>query len=181
LAPAEHSLICRIKTRRGCGEELQPFGRGDGGAARGGDLSSVVLLSDEDARGVRQQLQALADPVRLVHFTQERDLEYGRETRLLLQEVTALSDKLSLEVYDFLLDKDPVAAYRVDKVPATIVCGAKDYGIRFFGLPAGYEFLNLLDAMLTVSRGDSGLSENSKGKLQALAQPIHLEVFVTPT
>jgi alkyl hydroperoxide reductase subunit AhpF len=141
----------------------------------------VVLLSDEDARGVRQQLQALADPVRLVHFTQERDLEYGRETRLLLQEVTALSDKLALEVYDFLLDQDQVAAYRVDKVPATIVCGAKDYGIRFFGLPAGYEFLNLLDAMLTVSRGDSGLSENSKGKLQALGRPIHLEVIVTPT
>jgi len=141
----------------------------------------VVLLSDEDARGVRQQLQALADPVRLVHFTQERDLEYGRETRLLLQEVTALSDKLALEVYDFLLDQDQVAAYRVDKVPATIVCGAKDYGIRFYGLPAGYEFLNLLDAMRTVSRGDSGLSENSKGKLQALGRPIHLEVIVTPT
>ena len=141
----------------------------------------MVLLSDEDARGVRQQLQALADPVRLVHFTQERDLEYGRETRLLLQEVTALSDKLALEVYDFLLDQDQVAAYRVDKVPATIVCGAKDYGIRFYGLPAGYEFLNLLDAMRTVSRGDSGLSENSKGKLQALGRPIHLEVIVTPT
>jgi len=141
----------------------------------------VALLSEQDAREIRQQLQALANPVTLVHFTQELGLEYGRETKLLLEELAGLSDKLSLEVYNFLLDKDNAAAYRVDKVPATVIRSAKDCGIRFYGLPSGYEFVNLLDALLAVSRGDSELSETSREKLKALSQPIHLEVFVSPT
>jgi alkyl hydroperoxide reductase subunit AhpF len=123
----------------------------------------------------------MVNPVTLVHFTQELNLEYGRETRMLLEEVASLSERVSLDVHDYLLDQDQVAAYKVDKVPATIVRNAKDYGIRFYGLPAGYGFANLLDAMLAVSRGDSGLSDVTKEKLKALSRPLHLEVFVTPT
>jgi len=69
----------------------------------------------------------------------------------------------------------------VDKVPATVIRNGKDYGIRFYGLPAGYEFSTLLDAILAVSMGDSGLLPASREKLAKLAQPLHLEVFVTPT
>jgi alkyl hydroperoxide reductase subunit AhpF len=121
------------------------------------------------------------NPVKLIHFTQESNLEYGREAKTLLREFSSLSERLSLEVHDYLLDKDQVTAYHVDKVPATIVRNAKDYGIRFYGLPAGYGFANLLDAVLAVSRGDSGVSDSSKERLKSLWQSIHLEVFVTPT
>ncbi len=139
------------------------------------------LIQDEDAVEIRERLKGMVNPVKLVHFTQELNLEYGREARQLVEELTALSDKLSLEVYDFLLDKQEVARYGVDKVPATLVRNSKDYGIRFYGLPAGYEFATLLDAILAVSRGDSGLQEESKEKLRKVSQPLHLEVFVTPT
>ena len=123
----------------------------------------------------------MASPVKLIHFTQELNLEYGRETRMLLQEVVSLSEKLSLDIYDYLLEKDQVVAYHVDKVPATIVRNAKDYGIRFYGLPAGYGFANLLDAVLAVSQDDSGLAELTIERLKVLSRPLHLEVFVTPT
>jgi glutaredoxin-like protein len=139
------------------------------------------LIRDSDAAEIRQRLQEMVHPVRLVHFTQELNLEYGREARQLLEELAGLSDQLSLEVYNFLLDKDKVAEYGVDKVPATVVRNAKDYGIRFYGLPAGYEFSTLLDAILSVSKGESGLEPQSKQKLAALTQPLHLQVFVTPT
>lgn len=139
------------------------------------------LIRDEDAVEIRERLQKMTHPVKLVHFTQELNLEYGRETRQLLAELAALSDKLSLEVYNFLIDKEKVAEYAVDKVPATVVRNGKDYGIRFFGIPAGYEFSTLLDAILAVSAGDTGLSEESREKLRQVSQPLHLEVFVTPT
>lgn len=139
------------------------------------------LLRDEDALEIRRRLTVMTAPVRIVHFTQELNLEYGRETRQVLEELAALSDKLSLEVYDFLLDKEKVAEYGVDKVPATVVCNGKDYGIRYYGMPAGYEFSTVLDAILDVSRGDSGLGAESKARLAQLGQPVHLEVFVTPT
>lgn len=141
----------------------------------------MSLIGEDVAVEVRQQFKAMVNPVRLVHFTQEINLEYGREARELLQEVAALSDKLSLEVFDFLLEPERVQEFGVDNVPATVVCGEKDYGIRFYGLPAGYEFSNLLDAIVAVSKGDSGLSAASREKLAQVAEPVHLQVFVTPT
>jgi glutaredoxin-like protein len=139
------------------------------------------LIRDTDAAEIRERLKAMVDPVKLVHFTQELNLEYGREARQLLEELSQLSDKLSLEIYNFLLDKEKAAEYAVDKVPATIVRNGKDFGIRFFGLPAGYEFSTLLDAIIAVSKGDSGLQPETRAKLTQLTQQLHLEVFVTPT
>jgi glutaredoxin-like protein len=139
------------------------------------------LIREEDAVEIRQRLKEMVNPVKLVHFTQELNLEYGRETQQLLQELAELSEKLSLEVCNFLLDKEKAAEYGVDKVPATVVRDGQDHGIRFYGIPAGYEFATLLDAILAVSRGDSGLDEESKEKLKQITSPLHLEVFVTPT
>jgi len=139
------------------------------------------LIRDEDAGEIRQRLKEMVNPVKLVHFTQELNLEYGRETQQLLQNLTELSDKLSLEIHNFLLDKEKVTEYGVDKVPATVVRDGMDHGIRFYGIPAGYEFSTLLDAILAVSRGDSGLTEESREKLKRVVSPLHLEVFVTPT
>jgi len=141
----------------------------------------MALISDDDALEVRGRLEGMVHPVKLVHFTQELNLEYGREAKQLLTELLPLSDKLSLEVYNFLLDKDKVSEYGVDKVPATAVRNGKDYGIRFYGLPAGYEFATLLDVILSVSQEDSGLKAENKEKLAKVSQPVHLEVFVTPT
>lgn len=139
------------------------------------------LIQDADAVEIRHRLQEMVSPVTLVHFTQELNLEYGADTLRLMKELAPLSDKLSLQIFNFLLDKEKVVQYGVDKVPATVIQNAKDYGIRFYGLPAGYEFSALLDAILAVSKGDSGLLPASREKLAQLTTPLHLEVFVTPT
>ena len=139
------------------------------------------LLRDADVAEIRERLNELVNPVKLVHFTQELNLEYGREARQLLEELANISDKLSVETYNFLIDKEKVAEYAIDKVPATAIRNGKDYGIRFFGLPAGYEFAALLDAILAVSKGDSGLLPASREKLAQLTEPLHLQVFTTPT
>jgi alkyl hydroperoxide reductase subunit AhpF len=141
----------------------------------------MPLIREEDAALIRERLQPVVNPVKLIHFTQELNLALEAETLQLLKELTGLSDKLSLEVFDFLLDKEKVREYAVDNVPATIIRNGKDYGIRFYGLPSGYEFSALLDAILAVSKGDSGLGASSREKLAQLTQPLHLQVFVTPT
>ena len=139
------------------------------------------LIGDADGQQIRQRLAEMVNPVRLIHFTQELNLEYGRETKQLVEELAGFSDKLSVEVYNFLLDKDRVAEYGIDKVPATVIRNGKDYGIRFYGIPAGYEFSTLLDTILDVSKGDSRLNPESREKLGAITEPLQLEVFVTPT
>jgi alkyl hydroperoxide reductase subunit AhpF len=139
------------------------------------------LLRESDVEEIRERLAGMPNPVKLVHFTQELNLEYGRETHQLLEELTQISDKLTLETCNFLIDKEKAAEYAVDKVPATVIRNGKDYGIRFFGLPAGYEFSSLLDGIVAVSKGDSGLNPQSREKLAKLDQPLHLQVFTTPT
>ena len=140
-----------------------------------------MLLSDRDTKEVRAQLADLAGSVTLVNFTQELACQYCRETEQLLKEVAALSDKIRLEIYNFQLDKAQVAQYRVDKIPATVVAGAKDYGIRFYGIPLGYEFGAFLAAIMDASRGSTGLSPESRATLGEIVQPVHLQVFSTPT
>src|SRR5579859_972465 len=141
----------------------------------------MPLIRDEDIAEIRERFKQMVNPVKLVHFTQELNLEHGRVARQLLEELVGTSDKISVEVFNFLIDKEKVAEYKIDKVPATVVRDGKDYGIRFYGVPAGYEFSTLLDAILSVSAGDSGLRPETKEKLGKLAAPVHLEVFVTPT
>jgi len=70
--------------------------------------------------------------------------------------------------------------YGIDKVPATVVEGQIDYGIRFYGLPSGYEFAALLEALRMASSGNSMLATSTREQLKALAKPVHIQVFVTP-
>lgn len=141
----------------------------------------MSLLNERDRREVEKQLQALTGPVKLVNFTQELACQYCRETERLLREVAELSDKIVLEVYNFQLDKAKVAQYGVDKIPATVVEGSKDYGIRFYGIPLGYEFAPFLEAMKDASRGGTDLASGTKAALADLRDPVHLQVFTTPT
>ena len=139
------------------------------------------LLQDSDLAEIRERFAELTNPVKLVHFTQKANLQYGPEARQLLEELTQISSMVSLETYDFQNDKEKVAEYAIDNVPATVIRNGKDYGIRFYGLPAGFEFSALIDAILVVSKGDSGLRPETREKLAHLTQPVHLQVFTTPT
>ena len=141
----------------------------------------MPLLNERDRREVQAQLKALTGPVKLVNFTQELACQFCRETEQLLREVKELSDKIGLEVYNFQLDKDKVAQYRVDKIPAIVVEGAKDFGIRFYGIPLGYEFVPFLDAIKDVSRGSTDLTPETRAALAEIHEPLHLQVFTTPT
>ncbi len=139
------------------------------------------ILKDADKEAIRKELAGLTGPVRIINFTQEMECMYCRETNELLSEVAALSDKITMETFDFVNDKDAVDKYKIDKIPAAIVTGDEDTGIRFYGIPSGYEFISLLDSIKMVSAGQSDLSEKTKDLLKKLKQPLHLQVFVTPT
>ncbi|MCK5119172.1 MAG: thioredoxin family protein, partial [Candidatus Latescibacteria bacterium] len=105
----------------------------------------MSLLKEKDREQVQKTFGKLTGNVRLVMFTQEIECPYCRETRELMQEIASLSDKIIAEVYDFVSDKEKVEQYGIDKIPAIVVEGEKDYGIRFYGIPGGYEFTSLME------------------------------------
>ena len=139
------------------------------------------FLQDKDKDYIRNIFKDLSNEVKLIYFTQEIECQYCRETRQILEEVSELSDKITLEVYNFVNDKKIAEEYQIDKIPATVVRGTKDYGIRYYGIPSGYEFSSLLEDIVDVSKGESGLSEQSKTLLKEISAPLRLQVFVTPT
>jgi len=141
----------------------------------------MPILSDRDREAVRKEFEKLADPVKVTIFSQELGGETCQQTERLVKEVIELSDKISVEVLNLVLDREKAQAYGVDRVPAVVVEGAKDYGIRFFGLPAGYEFTNLIDAIVVASTGKPALSQETQAALAGLRSPVHIRVFATPT
>ena len=141
----------------------------------------MALLNDQIRADVRSALAEVENPVTLKVFTQTIECQYCKETRELVQEVAALSDKLSIEVYDFVADEKVAQSYGIDKVPAVAIVGHKDYGIRLYGIPSGYEFSTLIEDIKLVSRGDSGLSKETREMVAKLTKPVRIQVFITPT
>ena len=145
----------------------------------------MSLLNDDIRQQVRDEFGNLSEPVKLVMFTQEMECQYCSETHSLVEEVAELSDKISLEVYDFVADKEIVEQYDIDKIPAVAIVAdgedAKDFGIRLYGIPSGYEFSTLIADIVMVSGRESGLDDATKAYVQGLESPLHMQVFVTPT
>jgi len=144
----------------------------------------MALLDDKIKAEVQKTFADIASPVKLVMFTQEQDAlecQFCAETRTLVEEITGLSDQLSMELYDFVADEAAVKQYNIDKIPAVAVVGAKDYGVRYYGIPSGYEFGSLIQAILHVSKGESSLSKQSKADIAKIDKPVRIQVFVTPT
>jgi glutaredoxin-like protein len=145
----------------------------------------MSLLREKDREHLIQEFAELEQPVALVVFTQEFECQYCKETRQIAEELAELSDRLSVQVYDFVADKELAEQYGVDKIPATVVTlggdEARDYGIRYYGIPSGYEFSSLVHDILMVSVGESGLSAATRNWISELTEPLHLQVFVTPT
>ena len=142
----------------------------------------MPILSGADAARVREMVAGLPNPVTLAFFTQTLNCETCEPTRQILSELVALSDKLTLEEHNFLLEPDAAAALGIDRVPAIVpMAGGRDSRIRFLGIPSGYEFMSLLDAITLVSTGEAGLGEESVAALSALQDPLSLQVFLTPT
>jgi len=147
----------------------------------------MALISDKDVQYLTEEFEKeLVNPVKLVMFTQEHECQFCAETRQIVEEIAALSSQVTAEVFDFVADKAMADLYHVDKIPAIVVLGVedgkdKDYGIRFFGIPSGYEFTSVIEDIVDVSKGESGLQDKTKEAVAGITKPVHLQVFVTPT
>src|SRR3989442_5764961 len=123
---------------------------------------AMPMMTERDRAAVRKEFEKLTGPVKLVVFSQELLAgDLCRQNEALVREVAELSDQISVEVLNPAIDRERAAAYGVEQVPAIVVEGARDYGIRFYGVPTGYEFGNLIDSIVVVSTGQTALAEET--------------------
>jgi len=146
-----------------------------------------MMLNQELTNQIKELFATqLIYPIMVLYFFRKNGCDTCDETSQLLDEITSLSDKLQITKYD--LDENPAVAqkYNVQLTPGLVVAAGRtgeltDYGIRFAGIPSGYELGSLIHSIIMVSKRDSGLNPDVRDQLRDLKKPVQLQVFVTPT
>jgi glutaredoxin-like protein len=151
----------------------------------------MASISLRDQQAIREHFDAnLKGDVEIVMFTERESpiIIPGREqcetcsdTQELLEMVSALSDKVKMTVHELSAAPDEAASYGVDRVPAFVLKGAAEGRVRFFGIPAGYEFSAFIADIVDTSRGETDLSEETREYLATLTEDVNIKVFTTPT
>jgi glutaredoxin-like protein len=144
----------------------------------------MALLSEKDRQTVRGHLAVIEEPVRLLFFTQTIGApETVHVARQVLDEIVSLSDLVTLEEVNVILEGNRAREYGIEQIPATVLLkGTQDTRIRFLGAPAGYEFMSLIEAVILAGTNDSGLSPDSRALVaEHVTSPLEIQVFVTPT
>ncbi len=151
----------------------------------------MPIISPEDQQYVRSLFdEKLVGDVTLRLYTQgaSKLVVPGRPecpmcevTQQLLEELVELSDKLTLEVHDFYAEREEARAAGINQIPALVLEGENKGKVRFIGAPSGYEFATLLDDLIDLSNRTTSLEPATLETLAALTDPVHIQVFVTPT
>ena len=144
----------------------------------------MPLLSDPDREAVRAQLAPITHSVTLLFFTQTFGApESALAARQIVDEVASLSDLVTVEELNFVLDKERAEAYGIEGIPAiALLRDGEDTRIRFLGAPGGYEFMSLVQAVVLAGTDGSGLTEASRTLIaERVTGPLDIRVFVTPT
>ena len=146
----------------------------------------ATLLNADVVKQIEDAFAPMKEAVQLLYFGQKDNCDYCADTQQLLEELAPISDKVSLDIYDIEADADVAEKFNVDKAPGIVIAAkdgenVSDFGIRYAGIPSGHEFTSLIQDILLVSERDSGLSQDMRDFLKNLAEPVLMQVFVTPT
>ena len=149
----------------------------------------MIPLRDQEI--IREKFaQELVGAVKLDHFTQRSSSLYipGREecptcddTRQIMEELAALSDKIKLTMHEFTEAREASAKLGVDKIPGIVIRGPANRAIKFYGIPSGHEFPGLVESIVDASRGKAELKPKTTRQLRKLKDDVWIQVLVTPT
>ena len=141
----------------------------------------MALFDEKVSSQLKGILKGLKNSVNVIYFTQEFECNSCRDTHTFVDELCGFSDKLHLTVFDFVKDKAKADFYRVDKVPAIVVLDGKDNdtGIKFYGIPGGYEINSFIKSLVEVSGERETIPEPLMKRIAAVNKDVHLQVFVS--
>jgi glutaredoxin-like protein len=140
-----------------------------------------MFLTDNDRAAIGKTLAALITPVTLTFFETSIGCETCAPTRRLLEQIKELSDRITIQILNLVIDKDTAGQLGIDRVPALVVSAPGRDRIRFVGAPLGNELMSLVEAIRMTGTGETGLSEHSRAQLKTLAKSVDVKVFFTPT
>jgi hypothetical protein len=130
---------------------------------------------------IEERLRDLPSPITILYYTPDVPSAATRAERELLEEIARSAKGVELRVLAERWDAECEARVGIARTPAIVLLGARDYGLRYYGVPDGYELDTFLSIVRAVAEGRSGLAAGSVARLRAVATPLHLEVLHAPT
>lgn len=143
----------------------------------------MALFNDKVRTQISDILKGMAQPVRITLFTQEFECNACMDARTFVEEIAALSNLIKLTIRDFQKDASAAADLGVDKIPAILMADAdgRDLGIRYYGLPGGYEINSFLTTLVEASGKREPLSPQASSRLAGIEKDVRIQVFISPT
>jgi glutaredoxin-like protein len=163
----------------------------------------MAFIGPDDQNQLRADFAAMTRRVHLLFFTQALGCATCLQTRQILDELPALSEMIVIDEVNFVLEGARAEQYAIDRVPAIAIVYEDDLGsdrspitgppatsaepplrdsrMRFLGMPGGYEFISLVQAILLAGGRKSQLSDASRERLAAVDKPVTMHVFTTPS
>ena len=129
----------------------------------------MAWMREVDRDRLRDELQGMMrSPVELSVSVAENEASVLAVE--VLDEIASLSKEISLV---------RTAPHGLD--PTIEVRGRNRGRVAFVGLPMGYEFPTLIDAVRDASLGRSSVAEEIRSEIAAIRSPRRIKVFTTPT
>lgn len=139
-------------------------------------------INEDEQEQIRELFDGkMKEEVYIQFFTADEDCQYCEDTEEILDELNNLSDKINLEKND--LGNGKTEEYGIDRVPAILFTDKEgnDSGVHFYGIPSGHEFNTLIEGIISMSNGETELSEDIIEELKNIDEEVLLQVFITPT
>ncbi|OHD69427.1 MAG: hypothetical protein A2W19_05835 [Spirochaetes bacterium RBG_16_49_21] len=143
----------------------------------------MALFDEKIRQQLRDILKNMKDAVNLSFFTQEFECWPCTDVHEFVKELASLTDTIKLSVFDFQKDKARADKFRVDKIPAIVLNGKDNAyaGIKYYGLPGGYEINSFIQDMIELSGRKEPLPAAIASRIAAISKKVHLQVYVTLT
>lgn len=160
-----------------------------GSASPGGELLAFFhgnrtkdgVLKSGERDLAHKKLNGIGGKSTLVLFTEKKGCRHCGEAERFVEEISSLSPQVSYEVLSLSGNAARAAELGIDKVPGMALLGAADPGIRYYGLPLGYEFEVFVEALVQVAEGRPELRPETVAGLREVKKPVTITVFVAET
>lgn len=142
----------------------------------------MALMTNEVLEQVREYLEKMDDPVTVVMYP-HAESPASQAMEQLLQELSTANPKVMV---DYRNEAPPLVAPEtaedIESSIALLVHKGESTGVRYLGFPGGHEFGPFLESLVAVSNQTAPtVSAATREYLEQVNQPLHFQVFVTPT
>ncbi len=143
----------------------------------------MKLLTDKNRTEISFMIGDLKDKVRILAFYSDVSCPTCLDTMQYIEEICELNEKLDLNKYEKTKHTEIFQKYDISLVPALIVSNSesKISGIRFYGIPSGYEIHSFIHAIKMVSGIENSIESEIIERIKRLNKTFHIDVFITPT